>query len=138
SARRARGDARRGDSPARRTRTEKRPRVLLPARHGAGAGARVLDDFGCTMIHFDCECGKSLNAPPDLAGTVGCCPVCGIYVAVPHPPGDGSSEFENADVYAVSIEPPSENDPREQPAFVPTATPRAPFQRGALDAWAES
>ncbi len=90
------------------------------------------------MIHFDCQCGKSLKAPPKLAGTVGCCPACGANVAVPQPLALDNDPSEQSEVYALAAEPPIECRSQDQPAFVPSTTPRDSFRRDPVDAWLES
>jgi hypothetical protein len=90
------------------------------------------------MIRFDCECGKLLKAPPDLAGNVGCCPVCRACVAVPHPLASDSAEVENAEVYALAAQPPVETDASSQPCFVPPTTPRTPMKQDPIEAWIAS
>ncbi|HEY3963927.1 MAG TPA: hypothetical protein VGM05_05170 [Planctomycetaceae bacterium] len=90
------------------------------------------------MIHFDCQCGKALKAPPKLAGTVGCCPACGSQVAVPHPLVADNGPGEQSEVYALAAEPPIECIPDDQPAFVPSTTPRDSFRRDPIDAWLET
>ncbi|MBI3864882.1 MAG: hypothetical protein HY290_23650 [Planctomycetia bacterium] len=89
------------------------------------------------MIRFDCQCGKTLKASPDLAGTVCSCPACGAYVAVPHPLSDDGDLRETAGAYALAAEQPVACV-SDEPAFVPVSNPRAPFKRSALEVWWES
>ena len=90
------------------------------------------------MIRFDCQCGKSLKAPPKLAGSVVRCPICAAYVAIPHPLAGHDVAAKSAEVYALAEVPTAANDAALQPAFVPETKPRAPFRRDCVDSWFEA